>query len=135
MNIFSRFWFLAQQGVLDGAPSTGEAGEAVSEGARQAPQQGACGAMSPLWMVVFFIGMMYFLLIRPQKKQQQKQQEMLGALKMGDRVVTSGGLIGTIKVIDGQVVTLELSERVTVKIKKEHIAGLHLDVGGQQIRK
>ena len=50
-----------------------------------------------LWLpLVFIFGIFYFLLILPQQKRQKKWQEMLGSLKAGDKVVTSGGIRGTI---------------------------------------
>ena len=50
-----------------------------------------------MWLpLVFIFGIFYFLLIRPQQTRQKKWQEMLGNLKTGDKVVTSGGLKGTI---------------------------------------
>jgi preprotein translocase subunit YajC len=135
MNMLFRMMVLAQEAVPEVAPEQGcgggfGGGAPAGEGAEGAA--GACGAMSPLWMVVFFIAMMYFLLIRPQKKQQQKQQQMLEALKKGDRVVTSGGMIGTIRSIVGSVVTLEVGDKVAIQVKKEHIAGLFIEAIPQE---
>ncbi len=58
-------------------------------------QQGGSGMASLLMMAAIF-GVFYFLLIMPQQKRQKKWQEMLGNLKAGDKVTTSGGLMGTI---------------------------------------
>jgi preprotein translocase subunit YajC len=58
-------------------------------------QQGGSGIASLLMMAAIF-GVFYFLLIMPQQKRQKKWQEMLGTLKAGDKVTTSGGLMGTI---------------------------------------
>lgn len=79
-----------------------------------------------VWMV-FLFGLMYFLLIRPQKKQQQKHQEMLKSLKKGDRVLTSGGILGTIKAISDPIIYLDVADGVTIKIRKEHVGGLQTD--------
>jgi len=65
----------------------------------------------------------YFLLIRPQQKKMKMQKEMLGALRRGDRVVTGGGIIGTIsKVKSDTEVQVEISDGVKVIIARDTIA-------------
>ncbi|MBP2628219.1 MAG: preprotein translocase, YajC subunit [Firmicutes bacterium] len=54
----------------------------------------------------------YFLLYRPQKKQQQQRAEMLNNLKKGDRVITAGGMYGTITSLDAKKVTLKVAEKI-----------------------
>lgn len=56
----------------------------------------AGGGFSTILIFVVFIGLMYFMMIRPQKKQQNKRKEMMDALKKGDSVITIGGLHGVI---------------------------------------
>jgi preprotein translocase subunit YajC len=60
---------------------------------------------------------MYFMVIMPQQRQRKKTQEMLGALKAGDKVITSGGIYGTINGIDGDSVILKVSAEPQVKIR------------------
>jgi len=60
---------------------------------------------------------MYFMVIMPQQRQRKKMQEMLGALKAGDKIVTSGGIYGTINGIDGDSVILKISAEPQVKIR------------------
>jgi preprotein translocase subunit YajC len=62
-----------------------------------------------IWLVGMFL-IMYFMMIRPQQKQRRDRESMLGALKRGDRVVTSGGLHGTITNIDDATVTLKCDQ-------------------------
>jgi len=76
-------------------------------------QGGGFAALVPL-LLMFAI--FYFLLIRPQQKKQKKQREVLAALKRGDMVVTSGGLHGKITGLTEKVVTLEIAEKVRVKV-------------------
>ncbi len=60
-------------------------------------QQSGGGGSTLFWLpLVFIFGIFYFLLILPQQRRQKKWQAMLGSLKTGDRVVTSGGLRGTV---------------------------------------
>jgi len=64
----------------------------------------------------------YFILIRPQQKRQREHREMLGRLKKGDKVVTGGGLIGNIFALTDQELTLEISDRVKVKVMRHQIS-------------
>lgn len=71
--------------------------------------------------VLFFI--FYFILIRPQQKRVRLHQEMMKSLKKGDKVVTNGGLIGTIVKFDGDdIVLLEVAQSVRVQIAKSSIS-------------
>ena len=71
-----------------------------------------------LIMVVF-----YFLVIRPQQKKVKEHQNMLGGLKKGDKVITSGGIMATIVRIDNDnnVLTLEIADNVNIKVKREFV--------------
>ena len=83
-------------------------------------QGGGFAALVPL-LLMFAI--FYFLLIRPQQKKQKKHREVLAALKRGDMVVTVGGLHGKITGLTEKVVTLEIAEKVRVKVGRGYIAG------------
>ena len=60
---------------------------------------------------------MYFMVIMPQQRQRKKVQEMLGALKAGDKIITNGGIYGTVNGIDGDSVILKISSEPQVKIR------------------
>ena len=66
----------------------------------------------------------YFLLIRPQHKKQQEHQKMLDNLKKGDEVVTTGGMCGTIYKLGDDWLTLEVSEKVRIKLERGQVARL-----------
>jgi len=72
-----------------------------------------------LIMVIF-----YFLLIMPAQRRQKKTQEMLSALKNGDKVVTTGGLFGTIVGLEGDSIQLRIADQVKVKVLRSAVAGL-----------
>ncbi|MBW2173460.1 MAG: preprotein translocase subunit YajC [Deltaproteobacteria bacterium] len=74
--------------------------------------------------LILMFAIFYFLLIRPQQKKQKAHRQLLGDLKKGDRVITSGGLYGRITGLTDTVVTLEISEKVRVKVGRGNIAGL-----------
>jgi preprotein translocase subunit YajC len=72
------------------------------------------GFLIPLGLM---FAIMYFMVIMPQQRQRKKTQEMLGALKTGDKIVTSGGIYGTVSGIDGDSVILKISSEPQVKIR------------------
>lgn len=71
----------------------------------------------------------YFLFIRPQAQRQRQQAQLLASLAPGDRVVTAGGIYGTIRAITGDVVQLEIAEGVVVDIARPAV-GKRIDVTG-----
>jgi preprotein translocase subunit YajC len=75
--------------------------------------------------LVFFFVVIYFLLIRPARRRQKQVQQMIEALKPGDRVVTSGGIIGTILAVDRNIVQLRIADKVKVDITRSSVVGLH----------
>lgn len=78
--------------------------------------------MLPL-MLIFAV--FYFLLIRPQQKKMKEHREMLGAVRRGDKVVTGGGIIGTVaKVISDDELQVEIAEGVKVKIARATLASV-----------
>jgi len=66
------------------------------------------GGIGPIVMMVAIFAIFYFLLIMPQQRKQKKWQEMLGQLKTGDKIVTSGGLRGTIIGMKDDAITLRV---------------------------
>ncbi|MFB3817445.1 MAG: preprotein translocase subunit YajC [Candidatus Methylomirabilales bacterium] len=83
----------------------------------------AGGGFSMLVPLLLMFAVFYFLLIRPQQKKQRRHQDMLKALKVGDRVITSGGLCGTIVEGGDPLVKLEIADRVRVEVGRSYIAG------------
>ena len=74
-------------------------------------------------LVVIFV-IFYFLLIRPARNKQKLVQKMLDTLKSGDKVVTSGGLMGTVVGMDKSIVQLRVADKVKVDVTKSSIVGL-----------
>ncbi len=79
------------------------------------------GGLLPL---VLMFGVIYFLLIRPAGKQRKDHAQLLTRLKKDDEVVTNGGIYGRIISLDEKVATLEVSDRVKIRIMRDRIAGL-----------
>src|SRR5580658_11208176 len=74
--------------------------------------------------LVIIMGIFYVLLILPAQRRQKKTQEMINALKNGDKVVTTGGLLGTIVGIEGDSIQLRIADQVKVKILRSAVASL-----------
>jgi preprotein translocase subunit YajC len=68
----------------------------------------------------------YFLVIRPQQQQRRKVQQMLAELKTGDRVITTGGIYGTIVGFRDGVVQLQIANQVKIDVARSAIGGLQL---------
>ncbi|WP_027339694.1 preprotein translocase subunit YajC [Halonatronum saccharophilum] len=77
---------------------------------------------------IFMFGVFWFLLIRPQKKQQQRHQEMLAKLKVGDKVVTIGGIKGQITEIEDDQLKVEIAPEVKVEMNRGAIGRLDREV-------
>lgn len=75
--------------------------------------------------LVFFFIVIYFLLIRPARTRQKQVQKMLDALKPGDRVVTSGGIIGTVAAVKDDMVQLRIADNVRIDITRASVVSLH----------
>lgn len=71
--------------------------------------------------MVLIVGVFYFLWFRPQQTQRKKAVEMLSALAPGDRIMTAGGLIGTLRSIEGDVLDVEIARGVVVQFTKRAI--------------
>jgi len=85
--------------------------------AQSGPAPGAFDLVSFMPLILIFI-VFYFLLIRPQQKRMKEHRAMLEALRRGDKVVTGGGIIGTVTKADGDEVTVEIAENVRVRVLK-----------------
>jgi preprotein translocase subunit YajC len=74
-------------------------------------------------LIVIF-GIFYFLLIRPQQKKQQQLQAMLKNVKRGDRIITTGGMYGTIEGLTDTTIQLKIAAQVKITLSRSAIAGL-----------
>ena len=84
--------------------------------------QGSGGFLVQLLPLILIFVVFYFLLIRPQQKRVKQHKDMVGALKTGNYVVTSGGIISkVIKVIDDNYIEVDLAKGLIVKLKRDTI--------------
>lgn len=117
------------------APSAG-GGDAQTVGAQTAGDGGSAppaksqglfggeGGMNGLIMIVLMFVVFYLLLIRPQQKKAKEHQKMLDAIGKGAEIVTNGGLIGRVVLVKDNVLTLELADKIRVRVLRSQVAGL-----------
>ncbi len=85
---------------------------------------GATAAIANFLPIIAIGLVFYFMVIGPANKQRKKQQEMLSALKKGDKVLTTGGIYGTIQGVEPEAVYLKIAENVKVKVARSAISGV-----------
>jgi len=88
-----------------------------------AADDGGSGIASLIPLVLIIV-IFYFLLIRPQQKRLKAHQAMIGELKKGDKVVTSGGILGTVHDVSEDTVRVEIADKVRVTVKRDTITSL-----------
>lgn len=98
--------------------ATGEGADAAAAGI---PTAGLTQLVLPILLIVVF----YFMLIRPQRKRDKQTKEMLASLKVGDKVVSVGGIIGSISSIKDDTVTIEVgADKTKLQFEKNSIKGI-----------
>lgn len=79
--------------------------------------------INAFWPFILMAGIFYFMLWKPQKKEQQKRQDLLNSLKKGDKIITIGGICGTITDISEKRVTVEVAENVNMTFIRSAVSG------------
>lgn len=82
------------------------------------------GPWTMIIFVVLIFAAMYFLMIRPQRKKQKEHQEMMTELKRGDRVITAGGIYGTIENLSEDSVIIKVESGTTVRVARGSISSI-----------
>lgn len=95
---------------------------AYAQAAAPAPAGG--GGMGMMLMPLILIGVMYFLMIRPQMKRAKEHRSMLEALNRGDEVITNGGLAGVVTDIGDNFVTVEIADNVRVRVQRSAVGNV-----------
>ncbi len=118
---------LAQPSGAAAPVEGGQEGTAIQgapEGGGQRPV-GPCGGQDPMVTIIMMLAMFaafYFLLIRPQQKKAKDHQKMIDNLSKGEEIVTTGGIVGRISGVTDKFFTVEISEKVRVRVLKSHVA-------------
>jgi preprotein translocase subunit YajC len=77
-----------------------------------------------LFIIIIAFLVLYLIVIRPQRKRQSQQQQMVSELRVGDEVLTAGGIYGTITQVDEDLVTVEIAPKTEVRVARRAIAGV-----------
>jgi len=93
----------------------------ISDAAAQQAGQAAPNMMSSFFMIGIFVVIFYFMIIRPQSKRAKEHKNLIEGLGKGDEVVTSGGMMGKITVIDEQFVKITVAENIDIAVQKQAI--------------
>ena len=93
---------------------------AHAQAAGAAPSPG----MSTLILPIVLVGVMYFLMIRPQMKRAKEHRKLVAELAVGDEVVTNGGLLGRITKVGESFVTLELADNVQIRLQRHAVSSV-----------
>jgi len=92
-----------------------------------APQGGGGGAINLIFIALIFV-IFYFFLIRPQQKKQKEREKLLASVKKGDKIVTVGGLHGTVVGLEEKHVLVQVADNVKLKFEKSAVSTV---VGGE----
>ncbi|MDG1178003.1 MAG: preprotein translocase subunit YajC [SAR324 cluster bacterium] len=90
-----------------------------------AQSAGDAASQSPFFQfipLVLILGVFWFLIIRPQQKKQKQHLNMVDSLRKGDKVVTNGGIFGTIIKVGDDRITLEIASKVQIQIERQQVA-------------
>jgi len=96
----------------------------ISDAFAQTSPSPTGGGFSQIIILVVFVAVFYFLLIRPQQKRVKEQQSMLSKLSVGDEIVTTGGILGRIVDVGDTFLTLEVADNVRLKVQKTQVSQL-----------
>jgi len=94
--------------------------EAFAMAGPQGAQQGG-NPYSGMIMLVLMFAVFYFLLIRPQQKRAKQHKALIDALKVGDSVVTAGGIHGKVAAVTDSVITLEIATGVKIRVNRSSV--------------
>lgn len=96
----------------------------ISDAAAQTAGIGGASTLQGLLPMVALFVIFYFLLIRPQQKRQKEHKNMVSGLTKGDEVVTMGGVLGKIKAVDDNFITLEIAKDVDIRVQRQSVQAM-----------
>jgi preprotein translocase subunit YajC len=102
-------------------------GQTTTQPAAAAPtnqpqQPGLLGSLAPIALMLLVF---YFLIMRPQQKRESKRRELIAGAKKGDKVLISGGIIGTLhKIVNEKELSLEIAENVRIRVLKDAVTNV-----------
>ena len=104
------------------------------QGGSQAQSSGGGSSISLIIMIVAIFAVMYFLMIRPQQRQKKQHQDMLSKISKGDKIVTIGGIHGTVAGVKDNTVILKIADNVKVEVNRSAISQIVMSKAGKAQR-
>ena len=80
--------------------------------------------MTSFLPIIIIFGIFYFLVMRPQQKQESQHKKMLAALSKGDKIITNGGILGTVSSVNEHDLEIEVADKIRIKILRSMVMGL-----------
>lgn len=105
--------------IADTAASTTTGAAAGAAHTTAAAGQGGFLSMLPLLLIL--VAFMYFMVIRPQSKRVKEHRNLVTSLKVGDEVVTAGGILGRIEKMDDNFISLNIAENTIIRVQKNSV--------------
>ena len=114
---------VAQATETTAAPATTTETIAIEEAPAEATEAAPAGGGMSFWiMIAAMIGIMYFFMWRPESKRRKQMENFRNNLKKGDKIITAGGIYGTVKEIQPTSLLIEVDSNVTLRIDKNMVA-------------
>lgn len=88
---------------------------------------GILGALGPLVPVLLVCAVFYFLIVVPQRRRQRELQETIAAIKIGDRIVTTGGIIATVTAVRDKSLFVRSADKTILEIARSSVAGMQTE--------
>ena len=89
-----------------------------------AGQEGGSGLVANIVLFGSIILIFYFMIIRPQQKRQKERQQMVESMKKGDKVITAGGIHGTIVGVEDKTVLIQIADNVKIKVERSTVGNI-----------
>jgi preprotein translocase subunit YajC len=90
--------------------------------AQEGGSQGGGGGLASLLPLVVLVGVFWFMIMRPQQRRAREQKMLLANVKQGDRVVAAGGIVGTIRRVDDDTLSLQVADNVVIKVDRGSVS-------------
>lgn len=94
----------------------------INDAMAQGAASGQAGTLELILPLLLMFAIFYFLLIRPQQKKAKEHKNLVAALKKGDEIITSGGILGKISEVDESFLTCQIAENVEIKIQSHAVS-------------
>lgn len=95
------------------------AADLLAQAAQKKQQSGGIAAFLPL---VVLVGVFWFLIMRPQQRRAKEQRAMTTNIKQGDRIVAAGGIVGTVRRVDDDTISLQVADNVVIKVDRGSVS-------------